>query len=381
MRRLRVILVVSALLALPLAALATTGTDNYLDRFQDGDVYTGSDGSLDWSGPWQEFGESDGSKKGDVRVVTSDLCKSSPQCLSMGSLTTLLGDVGVSRKADTSVFGGDVELCFDIVATEGWTGSLKVEVNGNGSGWKELETFALGSPLDEHPTFDISEYQDTNFRIRFTYDAVLSGAQVFIDNVEISGPATEPTTTTTTVSEPTTTSSTTTIPTTTTTHPRPTTTSTTASEPTTTSSTTTTTAPSTTTTTRAVVAVTTTTTVPGQDETEGGGSGQRDGEVVVAVGTGAPPAGSGIRAAARGLQANFDGEVFGKVKGDRPDLAATDFHVDFALAAEVIEASWAWMILLGLTIAWAVVSGVERRRFESTLTRLRMFAMRNGTSV
>ncbi|MGA7227310.1 MAG: hypothetical protein WBZ45_03750, partial [Acidimicrobiia bacterium] len=160
---------------------------------------------------------------------------------------------------------------------------------------------------------------------------------------------------------------------------------TTTTAPTTTSTaptTTTTTLPTTTTTTRAVVAVTTTSTsVPRQEETGGGDPVGQDAEVVIAVAAGGPPAGSGIRAAARGLQANFDGQIFGKVKGDRPDLATTDFNVDFALAAEVIEASWAWMILLGLTIAWAVVSGVERRRFESALTRLRMFAMRNGTSV
>jgi hypothetical protein len=42
-------------------------------------------------------------------------------------------------------------------------------------------------------------------------------------------------------------------------------------------------------------------------------------------------------------------------------LNATDFRADFSLAVEVIEASWVWIVLLGLVIAYSIVSGLDRR--------------------
>ena len=32
------------------------------------------------------------------------------------------------------------------------------------------------------------------------------------------------------------------------------------------------------------------------------------------------------------------------------------------MAVEVIEASWAWIVLLGLVIAYSIISGLDRRR-------------------
>ncbi|MGC2241892.1 MAG: hypothetical protein WA726_13755, partial [Acidimicrobiia bacterium] len=214
MRRFWVILCVLALLALPMMASATTGTDNYLDRFQDGDVWTGSDGSILWSSPWKEIGDDGDSKKGSVQVVTSGYCADG-RCMSIDA--SLLPNVGARRMADLSFFQeAELEFDLDVIAGGLELGSnLIVQVTSDGDNWSTLHTYPLAESFTDHEAFDLSQYLCEGFGFRFKVAGVLTGAQVFIDNVEISGPTTEPTTTTTTISEPTTT--TTTIPTTTTT--------------------------------------------------------------------------------------------------------------------------------------------------------------------
>jgi hypothetical protein len=43
-------------------------------------------------------------------------------------------------------------------------------------------------------------------------------------------------------------------------------------------------------------------------------------------------------------------------------LNGVDLQADYRIAVEVIRSSWAWMVLLGLLIAWAIVSGLDGRR-------------------
>jgi hypothetical protein len=43
-------------------------------------------------------------------------------------------------------------------------------------------------------------------------------------------------------------------------------------------------------------------------------------------------------------------------------LGGVDLQADYNMAVEVIKATWAWMVVLGLLIAWAIVSGLDRRR-------------------
>jgi hypothetical protein len=75
------------------------------------------------------------------------------------------------------------------------------------------------------------------------------------------------------------------------------------------------------------------------------------------------PDGSGIRQTARGLQADFDGGLFGEVGAISP-ITGVDFQARFSMAVEIIGASWVWMVLLALVIAWSIVSGMERRRSQ-----------------
>ncbi|HSK06043.1 MAG TPA: hypothetical protein VK990_00895, partial [Acidimicrobiia bacterium] len=108
--------------------------------------------------------------------------------------------------------------------------------------------------------------------------------------------------------------------------------------------------------------------------TPGGNGSARDGNVPVRSSAPAPaeagtdplpeddgvePDGSGIRAGARGLQANFQGGVFGEVR-TVSDLGGVDFQADYNMAVEIIEASWGWMVLLGLLVAHSIISGLDR---------------------
>jgi hypothetical protein len=360
MRRLTTSLVVIGLLALPLTASAHE-TEKYKDKFTS-ISWWGSDGSLPWPGPWYEINDDEDEKKGNVRVVSSGNCQSG-NCIWIGALTTLLGPIGAGRAADTSGFE-DLFLRFDLCATASLLASeLEVQVKSGGS-WTTVAEYVLGTEFDVSPNIDISAYRSEDFEIRFLFSGLLLSSEVYIDNVEIYGSTMETTTTTTTST------TTTTAPTTTTTAPSSTTTapptSTTLPKTTTTTrgatagsdkTTTTTTAPSTTTTghgmaggpTSSTSTSTTTTTLAATavDAGPGGGGGASDG--------------GGLRRAARGLQADFQGDLYGEVRGVTY-LNGVDFQADYNMAVEVIEASWGWIVILGMVVAYSILSGLDRRR-------------------
>jgi hypothetical protein len=358
----------AAFAGIALMGLAVTAsaheTENYEDKFTS-ISWHGSDGSLPWAGPWSEIGDDGDEKKGNVRVVSSGNC--SGTCMRMSALTTLLGSIGAVRSADTSLLEG-LTLSFDIRSTSSLLGStLDAQVNG-GSGWVGVAHYQLASGINEHAVIDVSDFSSENFRVRFLFSGLLLSSEVFVDTVEVLGTYVESTTTTTTTVPQTTTTS---VPATTTTHPS---TTTTLSRPDATTSTTTpgsgspattTTQPgsenSTTTTLPGGSGGSTTSTAPDSPTTTtiiaGGPGGQGPGG-----GSAGPLASgsSGIRAASRGLQANFQGDLYGEVRSASA-LNATDFRADFSLAVEVIEASWVWIVLLGLVIAYSIVSGLDRR--------------------
>ena len=211
MRRLTAALVAIALMGLAVTASAHE-TEEYKDKFTS-ISWGGSDGSLDWSGPWSEIGDDGDEKKGNVRVVSSGNC--SGNCMRMSALTTLLGPIGAVRSADTSFLEG-ATLSFDVRSTSSLLAStLEVQVNGGG-GWVDVAEYQLASGINEHASIDVSDFSSENFRVRFRFSGLLLSSEVFIDTVEIFGTYIEPTTTTTTTLPPTTT---TTAPTTTTTQP------------------------------------------------------------------------------------------------------------------------------------------------------------------
>jgi hypothetical protein len=279
------------------------------------------------------------------------------------ALTTLLGPIGATRHADTSVLE-ESELRFDLRATAALIGSqLLVQVN-DGEGWSTIASYNLGAAQTDSPTIDISDYRSEDFSVRFQFSGLLLSSEVFVDNVEITGELVETTTTTT---SPTTTTTSTTAdddePSTTTTRPDSPTTTTTLHATTTTRPTTATSGPTDDITTTTTVGDTTTTT-SGEDSTAStliaGGGGSDDGSP---PGSDSAPDGSGIRESTRGLQANFDGSLYGEVSPISP-LTGVDFQARFSMAVEIIEAGWAWIVLLALVIAWSIVSGMDRRKTQ-----------------
>ena len=377
MRRLTAVLAAIAMMGLAVTASAHE-TEHYKDKFTS-ISWHGSDGSLPWPGPWTEIGDDGDEKKGNVRVVSSGNC--SGTCMRMSALTTLLGAIGAERSADTSDLQ-DVTLSFDVRSTSSLLAStLNVQVNGGG-GWVDVAEYQLAPGINEHPTIDVSDFSSENFRVRFLFSGLLLSSEVYIDTVEILGALAESTTTTTTTVPQTTT---TTAPTTTTTQP---TTTTTRPGATTSTSTPGSGSPVTTIKAQPGSEPPTTTTVPGNaDGSTTSTTPESTASSIVAVGPGGPgggpdqggpddegtsgdgstdafgPGGSGIRAAARGLQANFQGDLYGEVRTVSA-LNGVDFRADFSMAVEVIEASWAWIVLLGLVIAYSIISGLDRRRVE-----------------
>lgn len=363
MRRFVASLAVIGLLILPMTASAS-GTEKYRDKFTS-ISWGGSDGSLPWPGPWSEINDDGDEKKGNVRVVSSGNCPSG-NCIWIGALTTLLGPIGARRAADTSGFE-DLALRFDLHTTASLLASeLEVQVTSGGS-WTTVAEYQLGAAVDVSPNLDISGFRSEDFQLRFLFSGLLLSSEVYLDNVEIYGSTVEPTITTTTTAPTTTTTTaptaTTTTAVTTTTTRAPGATPTTQPETTTHDddgdggdTTTTTTLSSTTSTSQASGGTSTSSTSTSTTTTTTPASGGAGGS-----GGGATPEGGGLRLAARGLQANFQGDLYGEVRGVTY-LNGVDLQADYNMAVEMIEASWGWIVVLGLVVAYSILSGLDRRR-------------------
>jgi hypothetical protein len=354
---------------------SASAVDYYKDRFNS-IGWGGSDGSLHWSGPWAEINDDGDAKKGSVRVVSAGHCASG-NCMRIAGL---LAGMGASRTADTDDLE-ELSFSYDLknVRTLPLLNLTKLVVEARGDGgWVEIAEHDLGDGFSSRFTVDdLDGFSSDDFGIRFTVVGAAMTSEVYIDNVEVVGvPAEEPATTTTTVAEVTTTTvavTTTTSPSTTTTSvsststTRPPDTSPTTQQPD--GSSTSTTATSTTvgraelTPTSSSTSVTSSTTTPIPSSTSSSSPESDTSEPGAAGGSGAISEGSGIRAAARGLQASFQGDLFGEAR-TVSSLGGVDLQAEYTIAAEVIRSSWAWMVLLGLVIAWAIVSGLDRRRHD-----------------
>ena len=62
------------------------------------------------------------------------------------------------------------------------------------------------------------------------------------------------------------------------------------------------------------------------------------------------------------MQADYESDLFGNMEMEKPSVMGVELSADYLIAVEVIEASWMWMLGLGLIIAWAIVSNVQRKR-------------------
>jgi len=368
MRRLAGILVLTLLLAVP-AVTAVATNPSYADDFSQGG-YTGNSGSpdLEFSGPWQEWGDNGTPSSGRLHVGNEN-CEFEP-CLHLEGEGLIPTTFYIERSADLSIFN-QATLRFDIhvVPEVGDTAILKVKA-WNGSSWATLKSYNLALAKEESNNLPLKSYLCTQeFALRFEISgSLLHNGYVTIDNVQLTGSLSSTTTTTTTTTSTTTTTTsassttTTSAPTTTSTSSTTTTTSptTTTTEPTTTSTephrtTTTTRAPTTTST-----LVTTTSTSPTSTTTT---------LAAIVIGedtTPSPPefeAGIHDMGEGKGLMYDIHEGMNGDLSGlDDVEVLSAAVTADFSLAVEAFKSTKVWLAALSLMIAAALVSGMDHRR-------------------
>ncbi|MBU1227419.1 MAG: hypothetical protein KJ698_09480 [Actinobacteria bacterium] len=199
--------------------------------------FTGDDGDLSWSGPWEEVGESDGPAAGAVRVKAGVGCAVG-NCLELGTFTGGDGS-GVLRSADLSG-STTATLSFSrLRVKKAGGGAIVLSVSSTGGPpWVKLRSYRFtdSDPGQVSETIDISSYIGAATTIRLTISGDDVRSRFTVDDIEIevvgvpvTTTTTAPVTTTTTAPVTTTTTApvtTTTMPVTTTTMPVTTTTTT-----------------------------------------------------------------------------------------------------------------------------------------------------------
>ena len=338
---------IATLMAVSTVALAGTEQyETYKDLFPD-ITYSGSAGSIHWESPWFEIGESDGPEAGMVRVYTGGCYDH--KCLIIEGRGDV-GTLGAKRYADLSFFE-DADLHFDVVAQlEGEEdlseGELWVQVTSDDGTWKTIDSFNLQN-LDgnaRHRERGLNNYLTESFGVRFVVTGTLVG-EVFVDNVEMTGPVGGASTTTSTTSSTSSTTSTT-EPNQTTSTIEPKNTTTTGEPETTTTTTPRAMAIATGGTTSTTVADATTTSVA----------------ALVPVDPLEPPSNTGLRLTDLGVQAGYSPEWFGAMDMGRSEVLSVGLEANYSMAVEVFSATWIWMVALLLIIAVAIVTGLDRRR-------------------
>lgn len=166
------------------------GDGTYRDEFN-ASVYSGNDGTLTWSGDWQEINESDGPVRGDEVVTTDPLANPSPPSNQLRVRDNDGGGEGVMREADLS---GAVTATLSLqyrrenLSDAGDYVAVEVSTNGTLGPWTEITRFAGPDNESAYQPFsqDISAYIDANFAIRFISSPDMGNkVGVWFDDVEI----------------------------------------------------------------------------------------------------------------------------------------------------------------------------------------------------
>lgn len=169
--------------------ITATKTKYVLDKF-DEEKFSGNDGSISWTGDWQEVGESDGPTSGDVRITTVD----------DREFTAIVkdndnGGEGIQRKANLQGCSS-AKLAFEYKRS-GFdvAGDDHVSIaasNNGGTSWTELDKIdrPAGSPASDSDfvktSYDISSYVSNETMIRFkTSPSLGNNDSLAIDNIEI----------------------------------------------------------------------------------------------------------------------------------------------------------------------------------------------------
>lgn len=128
----------------------------FRDEFN-GTSYGGNDGTLSWSGPWLEIGESNGPGTGDVEVesVGENSRCSATRCLVVEA-DNVVGK-GVVRELNLS--GAEVATLSYVYGHDDWGGSVALEVSADGGAtWTLLRSFSFDTWVSgETDTFDLTQ--------------------------------------------------------------------------------------------------------------------------------------------------------------------------------------------------------------------------------
>jgi hypothetical protein len=155
----------------------------YRDEFND-TVWSGSDGTLAWSNPWVEVGESDGPTGGDTRVE-NDLSNYQLRIRDNDN-----GGEGVERMVDLNG-ATKAMLSFDYRRQDLDSSSdyvaLSVSTNGTLGPWIELDQIGTNNDISyQLYTQNISPYISANTAIRLRSSPDMGGSDtVWFDNIQI----------------------------------------------------------------------------------------------------------------------------------------------------------------------------------------------------
>ena len=360
-RRLSGLAAALVIVSISFMVLADQASSQTAESFRDDFTsisYSGNNGSMNWSGSWQESGESNGPTTGNVQVSASDRCfRGSGNCLRIGSDGGNLTNRGVSRTANlTNAVSATLSFRYRRQTQGQVPGSVTVQVSGTGgSSWTTLTTINLAGPQKaSSASFDISGYMGSSTVVRFRGSGTGVTGYLHIDAIEVAADMVSPTTTTTPV--------TTTIP------GIPTTTSTTVpGTPTTTTTTvpgapTTTTAPGTPTTT--VPGSPTSTTAPGTPTTTVAGSPTTTtatSSPARATTTTMPPTDGDTTAPDA---PNESTPIAVQAADELQATSTTDDLAPLVLAVETVSANAATLVILALVASGLAIAGIDRAKRE-----------------
>jgi hypothetical protein len=123
--------------------------------------YNGSTGTAPWNGTWTEVGESNGTNRGNVRVVDSDFCVA-PNCLRLGGNRVNFSRKGIRRAVNlSSATTAVLKFTYrrEAINNRG-SGSVRVQASKDGSSWTTLDTISFTSSDDSNVL--VASYDITN---------------------------------------------------------------------------------------------------------------------------------------------------------------------------------------------------------------------------
>lgn len=155
--------------------------------------YNGNDGLRTWSNDWQEFGESDGPRRGKIKVDKgggghAKCAGAVAHCLKIDGNKNFSQQV--SREADLSG-ATSATLTFSYrrdanTADDPKTVTLEASGNG-GAAWTTLQAYLIDADDSSHipQSFDLTPYIASNTQIRFSTSSIQVNDKMYIDDVQI----------------------------------------------------------------------------------------------------------------------------------------------------------------------------------------------------